>query len=121
MGEKEPKSDFSQTDKKLILAFVLVIAAWALHLNLSYVLMPESCENRSKLLLHAITGGCLVVVMIAAMIAWRTHATTILLSETLPSAARTKWMAMLIVALAAGVMVVIVAQEIPNLILRSCD
>lgn len=121
MAEKEPKSDFRGADRKLIGAFLLVIAGWFLHLNLSYMLQPQSCEDRSKVMLHTITIACLVLTLLAAAIAWHVHHTFVSQSETLPWRERTQWMAMLITVLALGATLVIIAQEIPNVILRSCD
>ena len=121
MPEKEPKSDFRPADRKLVAAFLLTISAWFSHLNLSYMLVPESCENESKAVLHAITLVCLAVTAMAGVLAWRTGQAFLSQSETLPWRERTRWMSLMITALAAAVMLVIVAQEIPNLILRSCD
>lgn len=120
-GENERKSDFRPGDRRLIGAFLLTVSGWFLHLNLSYALAPESCENRSKLILHLITAACLGIVAVAAAMAWRARNDFAAGSETALWQQRAKWMAEMIVALSIGVMVVIVAQEIPNVILRSCD
>ena len=121
MPEKERKSDFRAVDRKLIAAFFTAVSGWFLHLNLSYMLMPESCENRSKLILHVVTAGCLLVTMAAAVVAWRTRAAFTAQPEEMPGRELTRWMATLIAALSVALSIVIVAQEIPNLILRSCD
>jgi uncharacterized membrane protein len=121
MAEKERKSDFRPGDRKLVGAFLLAISGWVLHLNLSYVLMPQSCEDRSKLILHVVTAGCLVLVAIAGVVAWRARAAYIADPGRPLWHERAKWMAELIAALSIGVILVIVAQEIPNVILRSCD
>jgi hypothetical protein len=121
MAEVERKTDFKPQDRWLTAALVLGSGGWFLHLNLSYILMPESCVDRSKAMLHLITIGCLLVTALGAGIAWRIRTRIIEAPTALPGMDRTRWLATMIMILSLSLMVVIVAQEIPNLMLRSCD
>jgi hypothetical protein len=118
MAQKERKTDFRREDRLLIFATMMASSGWILHLNVSYVLAPESCDQRSKWMLHGLTIGCLVITAIAAAIAWRLRAPSVSDPEV---AQRIHWMALATVVFSVALSMVIVAQEIPNLILRSCD
>lgn len=111
--EKEARSDFRPFDRTLIAALVAASSAWFLHLLLSDLLAPESCDDRSKMILHIVTVCCLAIAGIAAGVAWRARGAAV--DE--PS----RWNATITFVLSLGFLVVILAQEIPNLLLRSCD
>lgn len=119
--EKEEKTNFEPIDRRLIAAMLVAAGGWALHLNLSYILTPESCDNESKLMLHLITVASLLLTLGAAAYAWKIRSHSI--SETEPEAWRERatWSATFVVVLALSMSLVVIAQEIPNLILRSCD
>jgi predicted membrane protein len=110
---RERKSDFAPVDRWLLGAGVIGSGAWMLHLTISYLLVPESCGDRSKWMLHVVTIFCTAATLFAAAIAWRIGA-----AET---DERRRWTANLVLALCLTMMLVVIAQEIPNLILRSCD
>jgi NhaP-type Na+/H+ or K+/H+ antiporter len=110
----EDKTNFGPRDRWLMFALLLGPSAWALHLNLSYILAPESCAQASKTILHAVTGGCVVIAVAAAAIAWR-------IRQTSEGEERSRWLADVAIVLALSMVLVILAQEIPNLMLRSCD
>jgi hypothetical protein len=112
MAEKERMTDFRPEDRRLIAALIIASSGWVLHLNVSYILVPESCSNGSKMMLHALTAICIAFTAIAAAMAWRLRTT---------AREHVQWMATMTVAFSVGLALVIVAQEIPNLILRSCD
>jgi len=114
------KSDFSNRDRWLTLAFVLGPMAPLASLTASYVLTPTACAQDSKTMLHVATLGFLAISLISALIGWR------ILQDRAPAmnalaVERTRWLAIVCVALALGGALVIVAFEIPNLILRSCQ
>ena len=109
----ERKTDFGTRDRWLLFAFILAPAAWLLHLNVSYMLVPESCGDGTKWMLHVVTLVCLAAAAAAAWIAWNIRRRA--------ESDRMQWMAMLVMTQAFAMMVVILAQEIPNLMLRSCD
>jgi hypothetical protein len=107
------KREFGPRDRWLVASFIGGPSAWALHLNISYALVPESCERGTKLLLHATTIACLVVAIAAAAIAWRIRAAD--------GQERRKWTAELAFYTCLTMIVVILAQSIPNVLLRSCQ
>lgn len=109
----EQKNEFRPRDRRLMFAFVLGPAAWLLHLDVSYALVPESCGDGSKMILHAVTAVCLVLAAFAAGISWNIRGRA--------AVERMKWFATLAFVQSLAMMMVILAQEIPNLILRSCD
>ena len=121
MSAPERKTDFKPNDRWLTLALILASSGWFLHLNVSYMLMPESCVDRSKAILHVTTVACLLVTAIGGVIAWRIRSGIVDAPTALPWTDRTRWLSTMIFAFAVAMMVVILAQEIPNLMLRSCD
>ena len=110
--ERQEKSNFLPRDRWLNFASILAPAAWVLHLNISYMLVPETCGDGTKMILHIVTAACIAVALIAAAIAWTIRAVTI---------DRAKWTATMGFCLSLVMIVVIIAQEIPNVMLRSCD
>jgi hypothetical protein len=115
----ESKREFRTHDRWLNFALVLAPAAWLAHLNISYAMVPESCADGSNLRHHVATAVCLLVALAAAAIAWSIRGR--IAGEALLEQQRTKWMATFIVVLSLSMAVVIVAQEIPNLVMGACD
>jgi O-antigen ligase len=109
----ERKSDFTRHDRWLFACGALASAAWMLHLTISYALVPESCGDGTKWMLHLATIICAPLTLVAAAIAWRVRST---LHE-----GRRRWMAGMTAGLCVSMTILVLAQEIPNLILRSCD
>lgn len=120
-GKSEEKTEFRPRDRWLLFALFLGPAAWMLHLDLTYMLVPESCGRGSKLMLHGITLGCVAIALLAAGIAWKIRSECEGEPATVLWKDRTKWIATTALVLALSMVVVIVAQEIPNVLLRSCD
>jgi len=118
---REEKREFRTRDRWLNFAIMLGPAAWLLHLDVSYMLVPESCQKGTKLMLHAVAAGCAVLALIATAIAWKIRAECIGEPATVLWKDRTRWLATMAVFLSLSMLLVIVAQEIPNLMLRSCD
>ncbi|HYC58733.1 MAG TPA: hypothetical protein VEK79_04130 [Thermoanaerobaculia bacterium] len=117
---KNLKTDFRPHDKWLVTAFTLGPMSALMNLTTSYFLTPESCVQGSKLMLHISAAAFLLLSSLAAFIAWRVRE-KIGAPQTDPLHERTHWLANSAIVLAIGSAVVIVAMEIPNLILRSCD
>ena len=115
----EDKREFRDRDRWLNFAMILGPAAWLAHLNFSYVMVPESCADGSNLKLHVATGVCLAFALAAAAIAWRIRGT--IADESTLSEQRTKWMTTFVVILSLSMVLVIVAQEIPNIVMGVCD
>jgi hypothetical protein len=114
------KTDFRTHDKWLVFALVLGPLAALGDLTVSYVLALESCTRGSKLILHASFATFLALTLVAAFIAWRTRAAAGSPAEDALHE-RTHWLANAAIVLALGSALVVIAMEIPNLILRSCD
>ena len=110
LGEK---NEFTPRDRWLMAAYVGGPMAWFLHLTICYTLVPESCDRGTKMLLHLVTLGCLAVALISVAIAWRIRAAS-------PNE-RARWVADCAVILSLSMAIIIVAQEVPNIVLRSCD
>ena len=121
MRETLEKREFFSRERWLNFALILGPAAWVLHLNISYMLVPESCDQQTKMMLHVVTAACVAVALIAAAIAWRIRATCAGEPETSISAERMRWTSTLVLLLSLSMVVVILAEQIPNFILRSCD
>lgn len=115
----ESKREFRGRDRWLNFALILGPAAWLAHLNFSYIMVPRSCADGSNLKIHVATAVCLAFALAATAIAWRIRGT---ISEpSLLSEQRTKWLATFVVILSLTMVLVIVAQEIPNFMMGSCD
>jgi hypothetical protein len=111
--DREAKSDFTPFDRRLVAALLLASGAWFAHLCLSDALMPESCVDGTKLILHVMTLVCLLGAAIASWIAW--------LARSRAAGESARWNATVTLVLSIAFALVSVAQEIPNLLLRSCD
>jgi uncharacterized membrane protein YidH (DUF202 family) len=107
------KSQFTPAERWIISAFILGPSAWMLHLFVSYSLEPESCDRGTKLILHVVTIVCVALALVAAAIAWRVR--------TSSSGERMEWLTTVTLILSLSMVVVILAQEIPNVLLRSCQ
>lgn len=113
MAEKEPKTDFRTSDRWLMFGLVLGPLAALANLTVSYSLVQTACERGSKLILHTSMVAFFIVSLIGALIGRRyAHPT---------AGDRTRWLASVTIYLALASAVVILAMEIPNVILRSCD
>ncbi len=117
--EKEDKREFSTRDR--VLAFTMIFGPVAALLNqaASYVLVPQSCASGSKYLLHIIAGVFAALCLISAFIA-RGQQTRIV-TMTAIHERRAHWMAVSAVILSIAGAIVILAMEVPNVLLRSCQ
>ena len=116
----EDKTEFTARDRWLTLAFVLGPLAALSNLTVAYTLVPSACAAGSKAMLHVSTLVFLAVAATAAFIGWSIHKRFREAGEALWQE-RTRWLSAVTMWLAISSMVVIVAMEIPNWILRSCD
>lgn len=114
------KTDFRGHDRWLLAAFLAGPLAVLSNVTVSYILSIESCTRGSKLMLHLSSAAFLLVALAAALIARRTG-NRITAIELPDMRERIRWLANAAIVLALASAVVIVATEIPNLILRSCD
>lgn len=119
---REAKTDFDRTDWRLTFAVLLSPVIWFAHLNVSYSLVQSWCDSPSRWLLHVVTLAGLLSVASAGLLSWRSlqqfgreqtdygHAT-----ET-----RRRFMALVGTAFAPFFALLILANEVANLMIRSC-
>ena len=118
--EKPDKREFSTRDRWLTFAlFVGPLAALIGQLT-AYSLVPTACVNDSKRILHVTMAAFLVVALSGAAIGWRVY-NALDETEGVLSRERARWVAMVAMVMSIMSAAVLVAMEIPNLILRSCD
>ena len=117
---KSLKTDFRGHDKWLSFAFILGPTAALTNLLVSYSLVPESCVRGTKMMLHVTAAAFFVTCLIGAALAWRTG-NRFVERDPDPLHERTRWLAISAVILCISSALIIVAMEIPNVILRSCD
>jgi hypothetical protein len=97
--------------------------AWYLHEQASYMLTPSACDARSHLMLHLVTLGTLLVALAGAALAWSRwkEAPEGSTEKGDPQESRIRFMALAGVGMCAAFALIILAAEIPNLVLRVCD
>jgi hypothetical protein len=116
----EQKTEFRSRDRWLVLAFVLGPLSVLAHQSISYSLVPTSCAEGSKTILHVVTIVFLLIVAAAALIAKTIHG-RFARNDGLLWQERTRWFAASALVLSISSMVVIVAMEIPNWVFGSCQ
>jgi hypothetical protein len=117
---KEEKVEFGTRDRWLMFAVILGPMAAFTNQTVAYTLVPSACAGGSKFILHVTTIAFLALSLVAAMIGWRYHS-LFAGEQVVPSRERTRWMAVVAITLGVFSAVVILAMEIPNWILGSCD
>ncbi len=96
---------------------------WALDLGISYALVKWACGNRMQLVLHLISVVAILVIAFGAFVAWRCRE-RVPEASTLDggsSADRSRFMAVLGLALNLLFFVVIVATAIPRFVIGPCQ
>ena len=116
----ERKTEFHARDRWLMLAFLLGPMSVLVHQSVSYSLVPTTCAEGSKTILHIVTVVFLLVAAAAALIA---NSIRVRFAQTdgLLWQDRTRWFAAGALILSIGSMLVIVAMEIPNWVFGSCQ
>jgi hypothetical protein len=114
------KTDFRPRDRWLTYAFLIGPLAALAQLTVMYTLVPTACERASKTLLHGSTAVFLVIALSGALVASRFVAEFRDPGGDV-SLERSRWLAVAAMALSIGSMMVIVALELPNVILRNCQ
>ena len=114
------KTDFRPRDRWLTYAFLIGPLAALTQLTVMYTLVPTACERDSRALLHGSTAAFLIIALSGALVAWRGMGES-RDAEGDVSRERSRWLAVAAMALSIGSMLVIVALELPNVILRNCQ
>ena len=122
-GSSEPAS-------RLLALWAGILAgpfAWAALLQTNYVLSYVACEQRHGWMLHVATGAALALIGAAAFAAWRAAASLQPLNDEHVAEhpertrlLRRRWMALGGLVLCAWFAIVILATEIPALVLHPC-
>ena len=115
----EEKSDFRSGDRTLIFAFLLGPLAAMSNLAVAYTLVPEACQQQSNMMLHTSTVVFLIVALAAAVIGRRYHAAAT--TEGIIRDERMRWMGLSAIVLSIISALVVIAMEVPNVVLRSCE
>src|SRR4051794_36113452 len=113
----DDQSDFKSGDRARIFALAIGPLAALANLYVSDTLAPTSCEQGSKLLLHACAGVFALLALTGSLIVRRDLASAAVNEAHDPS----RWLGVVAFCLSIGSAIVILAMEIPNVILRSCD
>jgi hypothetical protein len=122
MSKPRPlKTDFRGHDRWLVTAFAAGPLAALTNLTLSYFLTPESCQQGTKLWLHVSFAAFTVIAIASAAIARRIHARFAGVRTPDPLIERTLWQSTAALILSLASVLLLIAMEIPNVILRSCD
>ena len=101
---------------------------WLALLELNYVLAYVACETRSTWFMHVAIGAAVLLVAGAGYAAWAASDGHILADETrtLPLSdetrvQRSRWMSLAGVAFSLWFILVILAMEVPLVVLRECQ
>jgi hypothetical protein len=101
---------------------------WLALLELNYVLAYVACETRSTWFMHSAIGAAVLLVAGAGYAAWAASYGHILADETrtLPLSdetrvQRSRWMSLAGVAFSLWFILVILAMEVPLVMLRECQ
>lgn len=109
-----------------VLLWIPVLAgpiAWALTEQLSYMLTPTACWTRSHLLLYLVPLCTLLIVLGCAFFAhgrWKRQPEGSM-EKGDPRESRARFLAMAGFWLCVSFAVVILAETVPNVVLRVCD
>jgi hypothetical protein len=116
----EVKRELRGRERLLLFAFALGPLAALSNLAVCYTLVPTACARGSNVLLHASAALFVVIALASALIGRHYHAQ---FGETggMLSRERMRWLALVTIVLGLSSVVIIVAMELPNILLRSCQ
>jgi hypothetical protein len=119
-----PKGEFAQTRGILWLWAGLLAAplAFLLHLQINYMLTTQLCPGGHKLVLHLVTLAFLLIAVGGAVVAWRNWeaAGRKWPGEQANVPERSRFMAVVGLLISALVLLVFIAQLIPQFIFDPC-
>jgi uncharacterized membrane protein YidH (DUF202 family) len=126
MADRSNELKENRPERRDVLLWIPVLAgpiAWALTEQLSYMLTPTACWTGSHLLLYLVPLCMVVIVLACAALAhgrWKRQPEGSTAAGD-PRESRARFMAMAGFWLCVSFAVVILAEAVPNLILRVCD
>ena len=113
-------------ERRDVLLWLAVLAgpfAWALQQQVSYMITPTACASGRHVFLHLVTLGALLLAGAGTALAWSRFkaAPEGSTEKGDPKSSRIRFMALSAVTTCVFFVLVILATEIPNLVLRVCD
>lgn len=126
MADRSSEIKANRPERRDVLLWLPVLAgpvAWILTEQVSYMLAPTACWNRQHFLLFLVPLGTLLLVAAGAAVAWsrwqrEPEGST---EQGDPRDSRRRFMAVCGFWACVGFAVVILATEVPNLVLKVCD
>jgi hypothetical protein len=118
---REP--EIERRDVHLWLAVLAGPFAWALQQQVSYMITPTVCASGRHVFLHLVTLAALLIAGAGAALAWKRWkaAPEGSTEKGDPIGSRVRFMALCGVLTCVFFALVILATEVPNLVLRVCD
>lgn len=105
-----------------VLYVILGPLAFGADLLVRYALVQHACSTGQHYWLHLVSILCLVLVLAAALFAWRQYAAVAAASEEGGSQwDRTAFMSLMAVLMDLGCALLIIANAVPAFILSPCD
>lgn len=102
--------------------------AWLILLETNYLLAYVACETRQTWFMHLATAVALLLVSAAGWIAWHASPGDLTAAETQShplsdetGRQRARWMGLAGVGISIWFVIVIIAMEVPILVLRECQ
>jgi hypothetical protein len=126
MADRTKEIEQNRPERHDVLLWIPVLTgpiAWVLTEQISYMLAPTACWSRSHFMLHLVPFCTLLLVAAGALFAhnrWKREPEGST-EKGDPKASRSRFMAQFGFWSCVGFAVVILATEVPNLILKVCD
>src|SRR5205085_8030971 len=114
---KEQKRDFTGRDRLLLLVFIFGPIAALTNQIVSYSLVSQSCVDGTNWRLHLSAAISFLACLACALLSRSMLAST---GESSLREHRARWMALSGFILSLAGAIVVIAMEIPNVVLRSC-
>ena len=112
-----------KSEAMLWAGIIISPVVWFLSLEASFALAPLACSDKGKLFLHAVSGSALVLVVLAGCVSlaqWQPAGRNTA-DAAIPVSPRRRAMAVAGLGLSVLVILLIIAQAIPNLVLAGCE
>lgn len=122
--ERNPEQEFSSRRGVLLLwtGWAIAPLAWALHLSISYLLVPWVCATESDFLLYLVTGAALLIAAAGVFLNWQIWERLGMRwsDDEEGVSPRSRFMSLVGLLINVLFFFVIVAQGVPVLVLPPC-